>query len=100
MSARIIKHVSVRGRVQGVGFRYFVESEALRLGIEGWVRNQRDGSVEAVFAGVAETVAAMIAACESGPRSAKVDALDQRDGSETELALRRPGELFSALPTV
>ena len=46
-----IRHVIVHGRVQGVGFRAFVEHEALRRGLEGWVRNRRDGSVEAVFAG-------------------------------------------------
>ena len=43
----------VHGRVQGVGFRAFVEHEALQRGVEGWVRNRRDGSVEAVFAGEA-----------------------------------------------
>jgi acylphosphatase len=50
-AARIIRHASIRGRVQGVGFRAFVEHEALKRGIEGWVRNRRDGLVEALFAG-------------------------------------------------
>ena len=53
MSERVTRHVSFRGRVQGVGFRAFVEHAALKAGLEGWVRNRRDGSVEAVFAGPA-----------------------------------------------
>ena len=92
-----IRHIVVRGRVQGVGYRAFVEHQALRRGLQGWVRNCRDGSVEAVFAGPAETVAAMIEACRRGPASARVEALDQRAGSDDDLALRRPGELFSLL---
>jgi acylphosphatase len=97
---RVIRHVVVRGRVQGVGFRAHIEYHALKHGLEGWVRNRRDGSVEALFAGLHETVAAAIAATQEGPPSGRVDALDQRDGSETELALRQPGEDFSVLPTI
>jgi acylphosphatase len=100
MSTRMIRHVTVHGRVQGVGYRAFVEHEALRRGIEGWVRNRRDGAVEAVFKGERETVAAMIEACRTGPFGARVEALDQREGSEGDLKLRRPGELFSMLATV
>ena len=85
MNTRVIRHVMVRGRVQGVGYRAFVEHEAILRGIEGWVRNRRDGSVEAVFAGDADIVAAMIEACRRGPMGARVDALDQREGSEDEL---------------
>jgi acylphosphatase len=91
----VIRHVMVRGRVQGVGFRAFVEHEALRRGLEGWVRNCRDGSVEAVFAGEPALVADVIEACRRGPRLARVEALDQRDGTDDELKLRAPGELFS-----
>jgi acylphosphatase len=87
----------MHGRVQGVGYRAFVEHEALRRGIEGWVRNCRDGSVEAVFAGEPAIVAAMIEACRRGPHSARVDALDQRAGNEDDLKPRRAGELFSVL---
>jgi acylphosphatase len=94
-----IRHVLVRGRVQGVGFRAWTEYTALERGLEGWVRNRRDGAVEAVFAGASATVAAMVEACRHGPRGARVDALDQREGSADELTLRRPGELFSVLPT-
>jgi acylphosphatase len=94
---RVIRHISVRGRVQGVGFRAFVEREALRRGIEGWVRNYRDSSVEAVFAGESAVVAEMIKACQRGPRLSRVDTLDQRDGTDAELGKRAPGELFSVL---
>jgi acylphosphatase len=87
----------MHGRVQGVGYRAFVEHEALRRGIEGWVRNCRDGSVEAVFAGEPAIVAAMIEACRRGPRGARVDALDQPAGNEDDLKPRRAGELFSVL---
>jgi acylphosphatase len=97
---RVVRHITVRGRVQGVGYRAFVEHEALKRGIEGWVRNRRDGSIEAVLAGDANKVAAMIEACRQGPMGARVDALDQRQGTEDELAARRPGEVFSMLATV
>jgi acylphosphatase len=93
----VVRHIIVRGRVQGVGFRAFVEVEALRRGLGGWVRNRRDGAVEAVFAGEAAPVADMIEACRRGPYAARVDALDQRDGSADDLELRRPGEVFSVL---
>jgi acylphosphatase len=96
----VIRHVTMRGRVQGVGYRAFVEHEALKRGIEGWVRNRRDGSVAAVFAGPRDAVAAMIEACRQGPFAARVDALDQREGTEDDLKFRRPGELFSMLATV
>ena len=94
-------HVTVRGRVQGVGFRAFVEQHALSRGIEGWVRNRRDGTVEAVFAGEAAAVDAMVAACKTGPRDSRVDDIEQRDAVEDDLfALRRQAEIFSCLPTV
>jgi acylphosphatase len=94
-------HVIVRGRVQGVGFRAFVEHQALSHGIEGWVRNRRDGTVEAVFAGEPASVEAMVAACKIGPLSGRVDDVEQRDAIEDDLlALRRQAEIFSCLPTV
>jgi acylphosphatase len=91
----VIRHVLIRGRVQGVGYRDFVQSAALDRGLEGWVRNRRDGSVEAVFAGPAATVTQMVEACRRGPRAARVDAIDERAGSLADLGLRRPGEHFS-----
>jgi acylphosphatase len=98
--ARIIRHVSIFGRVQGVGFRAFVEHHAHQHNLEGWVRNRRDGTVEAVFAGPEKAVEAMIAACRIGPPSGHVDALDQREGTEAEVAMRKSGEAFSFLHTV
>ena len=92
-----VKHLVITGRVQGVGFRMYMERTARELGINGWVRNRRDGSVEAVFAGEDAVVHDMIAACRRGPYSARVDALDQREGSENDLKPRRSGELFSVL---
>ncbi len=70
------------------------------MALEGWVRNRRDGAVEALFVGPADAVAAMIEACRQGPRGARVDTIDQRDGTREEFALRRRGELFSVLGTV
>ncbi len=95
----VIRHVLIRGRVQGVGYRDFVQSAALDRGLEGWVRNRRDGSVEAVFAGPAATVTQMVEACRRGPRAARVDAIDERAGSPADLGLCRPGERFSVAST-
>jgi acylphosphatase len=95
-----IRHVFVRGRVQGVGYRAFVEDEARQRGLRGWVRNRLDGSVEAVFAGPPAEVEATIEACRRGPFSARVTTLDQRAGTEADLKGRSPGEPFSVLPTV
>ena len=99
MSTQVIRHVMVRGRVQGVGYRAFVEHEALAHGLEGWVRNRRDGSVEAVLAGPREAVDAMIEACRRGPPGGRVDVLDQRDATGDEFKASAPGDLFSVLPT-
>ncbi len=98
--ATIIRHVVVRGRVQGVGFRAFVEHHAQQRQLAGWVRNRRDGSVEAVFAGPEKSVEGMIAACRYGPLSARVDTLDQRDGSEADLKTGVSEDRFSVLPTL
>jgi acylphosphatase len=95
-----ISHVIIRGQVQGVGYRAFVEDEAALRGLEGWVRNRRDGTVEAVFSGPAEDVAEMIEACRRGPWSAKVEGLEQREGGPALLAQRRMNEKFSVLATV
>jgi len=96
----VTRHMMVHGRVQGVGFRAFVEGEALARGVEGWVRNRRDGSVEALFVGDAATVAAMIEACRRGPFGARVDVLHEREGTAADVNLRRAGEVFSVLATI
>jgi acylphosphatase len=98
-AAPVIVHIVVHGRVQGVGYRAFVQREAGRHCLEGWVRNCRDGTVEALFKGEAEVIGDMIAACRRGPYGSRVDAVDQRAGSEADLRARVPGEEFSVLPT-
>jgi len=95
----IIRHVVVRGRVQGVGYRAFVEDEARRRGLRGWVRNRRDGSVEALFSGQRNDVEAVIEACRRGPFSARVSDLDQREGTEADLLEGAEGGSFSVRPT-
>jgi acylphosphatase len=99
MSARVIRHVVIRGRVQGVGYRAFAEYTALDHGLAGWVRNRRDGGVEAVLAGPAAAVAQVIEAYRRGPPGARVDSLDEREGTPNELALCGGAE-FAVLPTV
>src|ERR1700692_1422318 len=99
MSTQVIRHITFRGRVQGVGYRAFVEYEALTRGIEGWVRNRRDGTVEAVFAGPEKSVNEMIETCRHGPLPAHVDAINQREATSDELKARAPGEMFSVLRT-
>lgn len=95
-----IRHVTIRGRVQGVGYRAWVEHQAMVRGLQGWVRNRRDGSVEALFAGPADVVAEMVASCRRGPSSARVEAVEEEPASAEALKLRRAGEGFSVLPTV
>jgi acylphosphatase len=92
--------VVIRGQVQGVGFRVWTEAMADRRGLLGWVRNRRDGSVEALFAGPHEQVLAMIELCRVGPLGARVESIDQREASAEDLALRRAGESFSVLASV
>jgi acylphosphatase len=94
---RVHRHVIIRGRVQGVGYRAWTEVTAIERGIEGWVRNRRDGAVEALFSGEEDDVAAMIAQCRRGPPGARVETIDQREGTPDEIALRRGDELFSVL---
>jgi acylphosphatase len=65
--------VRIEGRVQGVWFRGWTVDEASRLKLDGWVRNRRDGSVEALFAGRAQAVDQMVAACRRGSPAASVD---------------------------
>ena len=67
----------VRGRVQGVGFRWFVEREAHILQIAGWVRNNPDGSVEVLASGTREQLAGLRSRLQEGPRAARVDNVDE-----------------------
>jgi acylphosphatase len=95
-----IRQVTIRGRVQGVGYRAWVDHQASLRHLEGWVRNRRDGSVEALFAGPEDVVAAMIVACRRGPSSSRVEAVQEEAGTSDALNLRRAGERFSVLPTI
>ena len=95
-----IRQVTIRGRVQGVGYRAWVEDRAVAHDLEGWVRNRRDGSVEALFAGPAEVVADMVAQCRRGPSSARVEAVQDEAANSDALNVRRAGERFSVLGTI
>ena len=75
-AARRAVRCRITGRVQRVGYRAWTAREAAARGLGGWVRNQGDGSVEAVFAGPAEAVEAMLAACRRGPAWARVDGVE------------------------
>jgi acylphosphatase len=69
----------IRGRVQGVGFRWFVEREAHILAIAGWVRNNRDGSVEVLAQGTRDQLSGLRSRLREGPRAARVDAVEESE---------------------
>ena len=69
----------VRGRVQGVGFRWFVEREAHILGVAGWVRNNADGGVEVLAQGTRDQISGLRARLREGPRAARVDAVEESE---------------------
>ena len=69
----------VRGRVQGVGFRWFVEREAHILGVTGWVRNNADGSVEVLAMGTRDQLAGLRSRLREGPRAARVDDVQESE---------------------
>jgi acylphosphatase len=96
----VIRHVLIRGTVQGVGFRYWTRRAAAARGLQGWVRNRGRDSVEAVFAGPEQAVAEMIALCRRGPDAARVDAVDEKPAEPDALDLRRKGERFSELSSI
>lgn len=77
-------HVFVRGRVQGVSFRYYTTQEADRRGVHGWVRNLADGRVEAVFEGSEDDVEHMVHWCQHGSPAAQVDDVDVEWSDPTE----------------
>lgn len=87
----------IHGRVQGVGFRYAALIEAERLGLQGWVRNRRDGSVEAVIRGSAAACEAFTQWARRGPRAARVDRVETRNAEGDELA--QVGGGFALLPS-
>lgn len=87
-------HIIVTGRVQGVGYRAFVEAEARRRQLTGWVRNRFDGSVEALLTGERNDIATTIETLRRGPPGARVDHLDASPASDD------PGPEFVVLPTI
>jgi len=88
----MVKHLQISGRVQGVGFRYHMCRVARELGVTGWVRNRRDGSVEATVAGAPDAVEKIIAWARRGPGHAVVTAVEINEGNGSY-------EQFDALPT-
>ena len=81
MNETITRHLLIRGRVQGVGFRNYLAYKADTLAIRGWVRNCKDGSVEAVVQGTLTAVAAIIECANRGPRASQVISVDVHDDS-------------------
>ena len=81
----------VTGRVQGVGFRWFVEREASALGVGGWVRNNDDGAVEVLASGTSDQLARLRRALEKGPRASRVDEVqefeEKREANETSFRI-------------
>ncbi|MDZ5647650.1 acylphosphatase [Nitrospirillum sp. BR 11828] len=91
---RVATHVILHGRVQGVFYRNWTVEQALELGLDGWVRNRNDGTVEALFAGPSAAVADMVSRCRQGPTHAVVTDVVTTPGTD-------PGATgFHKLPTV
>ena len=86
----------IHGRVQGVFYRAWTQKTARALGLEGWVRNRRDGTVEALFCGPRRKVEEMLRAAQAGPPAARVTRIDTREVARDELT----GNDFTVLPTV
>lgn len=82
MSERDATRILIDGRVQGVGFRWWMVTEAEALGLSGWVRNLRDGRVEALAIGPPEAVARLVGACGRGPSGARVGTVDTEPATD------------------
>ena len=76
----VVRRLEIRGLVQGVGYRWAMVEEARRLAIRGWVRNRRDGSVEAMVIGPADAIDRIVRWARRGPRSSVVDTVDVFEG--------------------
>lgn len=95
----VARHIIAKGRVQGVGYRAFVEEVASVHRLQGWVRNRMSGTVEAVLIGPAEAVSAVIEECRKGPRASRVEGIDQSEATPEQRAFYS-GPGFEVLPTV
>ena len=80
----ITRRYMVRGRVQGVGFRWYVEREAHTLGVYGWVRNCFDGNVEVLATGTRDQLATLRRRLQQGPRAARVDEVEESEAQPVE----------------
>jgi acylphosphatase len=89
-------HLRIAGRVQGVGYRDALRREALANGVAGWVRNRRDGAVEAILQGAPEAVDAVLAWARRGPPAARVSDIDAQPAQGE---FERPYDGFDCLPT-
>lgn len=78
---RIARHYTVRGRVQGVGYRYFARDRALELGVTGWVRNRDDGTVEVLACGTGAQLDAFAGYLHQGPRFGEVRGVEQKEAA-------------------
>ncbi len=92
----MIVHFLIRGRVQGVGFRWFVHREAAELGLRGTVRNTDSGEVEVVAAGDAESLAELRAELRKGSRGSRVDAVIEQELAESEAEALGPFKIEGA----
>jgi acylphosphatase len=92
----MVCHYLVKGRVQGVGFRWFVQREAAKIGLCGWVRNTEDGHVEIVAAGSAEDLAELKTALHKGSRGSRVDAVVEHELAESQGSKLGPFEIEGA----
>ena len=92
----MVRHYLVKGRVQGVGFRWFVQREAAELGLRGWVKNTDAGHVEIVAAGEPEELAELKAALYKGSRGSRVDAVLEDELVESEGSQLGPFEIEGA----
>jgi acylphosphatase len=92
----MVYHFLVKGRVQGVGFRWFVQQEASEIGLRGWVRNTDDGHVEVVASGPPEQIAELKTSLRKGSRGSRVDAIVEHELAESEGEKLGPFEIEGA----